>query len=497
MKKILIMLFILLLCSCSSENNERINSIENLNGKNMGCMSGSIFDEIIENKLKDSEVVYFNSRAELIMGVQLNKISGYIADKPVAVVCCKDNNNIKYLDEALANLEYGFCFSKDAEEIKQQFNEFLDNFSNNGTIDRLQKKWISEDCMNQVIEPVELSGENGIIKACTTTDAAPFSFIKNNKFEGYEVELLTLFAKEYGYSLDISDTTFDALLPAVASNKFDVAFNGIFITEERKKSVDFSNPTYQSFAVPVVKNNVSSSFNIFELIINKFYRSFVEEDRYMIIVKGIYITLLITIVSLVVGTIFGFILFLLSRKLGGWFNRIVYILSSIFSGLPVVVILMIFFYVIFAKTSFDGELVSVIGFSLLICFAVYNMLKTGVGAIDKGQYEGAITLGYTDSKAFFKYVFPQALKIVMPSYRNEIVSLIKSSSIVGYITVEDLTRASDIIRSRTYDAFFPLVITAILYFVISILMTIFVDILQKKFLPSEKTKEEILKKVEK
>ena len=431
------------------------------------------------------------------MGVQLNKISGYIADKPVAIVCCKENNNIKYLDEALDNVEYGFCFSEDAEAIKQQFNEFLNNISNNGTIDRLQNKWISEDCMNQEIDPIELSGENGTIKACTTPDAAPFSFIKNNKFEGYEVELLTLFAKEYGYDLEVSVTSFDALLSAVASNKFDIAFNGIFITEERKKSEDFSNPTYKSFAVPVVKNNSSSSINIFESIINKFYRSFIEEDRYMIILKGIQITLLITIVSLVIGTILGFIFFLLSRRLGKWFNRMIGIFSSIFSGLPIVVILMIFFYVLFAKTSFNGELVSIIGFSLLICFAVFNMLKTGVGAIDKGQYEGAIALGYTDTKAFFKFVLPQALKIVMPSYRNEIVSLIKSSSIVGYITVEDLTKASDIIRSRTYDAFFPLIITSILYFIMSILLTKIVDVLQKRFLPSKKSKEEILKKIEK
>lgn len=497
MKKIVTLLFILFLCSCSVNSNENINSIEDLNGKNMGCMSGSIFDKTIEEKLEKSKVVYFNSRSELIMGVQLNKISGYISDKPVAIVCCNENDNIKYLDEPLDSVEYGFCFSEDAEGIKKQFNEFLNKMIDDGSLIKLQDKWISEDCMDQEIGLIELDGENGTIKACTTPDAAPFSFIKNNKHEGYEVELLTLFAKEYGYNLDISDTSFDALISAVASNKFDIAFNGIFITEERKKSVDFSDITYKSSVVPIVRNDFSNSSNLFETIKEKIYKTFVDEDRYMIILKGMRITLLITVASLLLGTILGFAFFLLSRRLGSWFAKIISFFSSIFSGLPIVVILMIFFYVVFADTSFSGELVSIIGFSLLICFAVYKMLKTGVGAIDKGQYEGAIALGYTDTKAFFKFVLPQALKIIMPSYQREIVTLIKSSSIVGYITVEDLTRASDIIRSRTYDAFFPLVITAVLYFVISILLTKIIDVLQKRFLPSEKNKEEILKKFDK
>ena len=101
--------------------------------------------------------------------------------------------------------------------------------------------------------------------------------------------------------------------------------------------------------------------------------------------------------------------------------------------------------------------------------------------------------GYTENKTLFKFILPQALRIVMPTYNSEVVSLVKSSSIVGYITVQDITRVSDMIRSRTYDAFFPLIVTAIIYFVLSHNLNKLINYLQKRFLPSEKSKEEILR----
>ena len=112
---------------------------------------------------------------------------------------------------------------------------------------------------------------------------------------------------------------------------------------------------------------------------------------------------------------------------------------------------------------------------------VYDMLKTGVSAIDNGQYEGALALGYTDTQAFTRIIVPQAIRIILPSYRKEIVTLIKATAIVGYVTVQDLTRVSDIIRSRTYDAFFPLIVTAVIYFLLAAILTKLADTLIAKF----------------
>lgn len=468
---------------------------EELNGKTFGCMNGSIYDRTIESEFKDAEIVYFNSRAELLLGLKQGKIEAYLADEPVAIIQAVENNDIGYFDAKSDNIEYGICFSSDSKNIKNEFNKFLKEASNNGTLDLLQKKWFSEDGINQHVQEVKLTGEKGTIRACTTPDAAPFSFYKNNKYEGYEVDLVTEFAKRYGYELQIEGTSFDALLSSITSNKFDLAFNGIYITDERKNSVDFSDSVYASHPVVVVRKGVEKNTNIINKIKEKIYKTFIEEERYKLILDGIGVTLLITGLSLIFGTLLGFVIYLLSLKLGTVFKKIADVTAYIISGLPVVVLLMILFYIIFSKSSLSGTAISIVGFTLIEGFSVYGMLKTGVGAIDIGQFEGAYALGYTENQTLFKFIFPQAFRIIMPSYRGEIVSLIKSSSVVGYVTVQDLTRVSDIIRSRTYDAFFPLIVTAIIYFVLAWILTKVADILQKKFLSNKKTKEEILKSV--
>ena len=481
----------------SELNNEKeYTSVSELDGQKLGCMSGSIFDLTIKENFKNSDVVYFNSRAELLMGLKQGKVEGYLADRPTALVFSHDNDDIKVLDENIQDCEYGLCFSKKATKLKAEFNDYLKEIEKEGYLQELQDKWFVVDGIDKEIEDIELTGENGTIKACTTPDAAPFSFYKENKYQGYEVELVMDFARRYGYGLEIEGTSFDALISSVASNKFDMAFNGVYITEERAKSVDFSDPDYVSYAVAIVRNNSSSSnVNFIDSIKNKLYRTFIEEERYKLIIDGILTTLLITAVSLLFGTIIGFVCFLLARKFKGVVKKVIDAIAYIIAGLPVVVILMILFYIIFAKSSLSGVAISIVGFSIIVGLSIYGMLKTGVDAIDIGQYEGALALGYTDSESLFKFILPQAFRIIMPSYRNEIISLIKSSSIVGYVTVQDLTRVSDIIRSRTYDAFFPLIVTAVIYFILAWLLTKVANYLQKRFLSNEKTKEEILKNV--
>lgn len=469
-------------------------SISQLNDLRIGCMSGSIFDQTIRDNFNYHDVIYFNSRAELIMGLKQNKIDTYLADEPVASIVCYENEDLGYIKERIDTSIYGICFSKKATNIRLEFNEYLKKITDNGFKKELEDKWFCEDAINKTVEDIALTGENGVINCCTTPDAAPFSFFKNNKYEGYEVELVNNFAKEYGYSLNISSTSFDALISSVASNKFDVAFNGVYITPEREKSINFSDPIYQADVVAVVRNDVNISKNFIDILKDKIYSTFIEEDRYKLIIDGIGVTLLITFSAILLGTLFGFIVYFCSRKIS-FSSKIFDAISYIVAGLPVVVLLMILFYVIFAKSTISGTVISIIGFTLIFGCSVYSMLKTGVGAIDKGQFEAALALGYTNNQTLFKFIFPQAFRIIMPTYRSEIVSLIKSSSIVGYVTVQDITRVSDIIRSRTYDAFFPLIVTAIIYFILAWVLTKLANYLQKRFLPNNKTKEEILRSV--
>lgn len=161
--------------------------------------------------------------------------------------------------------------------------------------------------------------------------------------------------------------------------------------------------------------------------------------------------------------------------------------------MPTVLLLMILYYIVFGSTRLSGLWVSVVGFTLMFAIAMIEMLRVGYNAVGKGQFEASTALGYSDSQSFFRILLPQAAQHFLPLYRNEVVTLIKETSVVGYIAVLDLTKISDLIRSRTYEAFFPLILTAIIYFVIAALMTKVVKVIEKRINPRRRSQEKILK----
>jgi len=138
----------------------------------------------------------------------------------------------------------------------------------------------------------------------------------------------------------------------------------------------------------------------------------------------------------------------------------------------VFVLLMLIFYVVFASVNIDAAVVAVIAFGMNFAAYVSEMFRTSILSIDKGQKEAGIAGGFTALQTFAHIIMPQAIRQVLPVYKGEFISMVKMTSVVGYIAVQDLTKASDIIRSRTFDAFFPLVMVAVLYFIISWLLAL-------------------------
>jgi polar amino acid transport system substrate-binding protein len=156
-------------------------------------------------------------------------------------------------------------------------------------------------------------------------------------------------------------------------------------------------------------------------------------------------------------------------------NKITANVTSLFidliRGTPVLVFLMITFYVIFASVNIDPVIVAVIAFGINFGAYVSEMFRSAIGSIDPGQHEAGIASGFTKTQTFIHIILPQALQRVLPVYKGEFISLLKMTSIVGYIAVQDLTKASDIIRSRTFDAFFPLIMAAVIYIALAALLT--------------------------
>ena len=298
---------------------------------------------------------------------------------------------------------------------------------------------------------------------------------------------------------DRRTVSFDGILPSIQAGKADFSAAGITITEERAESVYFSDPYYEGgtmFAVLKTEQLAAGGTSILGGIRNSFNKTFIREDRWKLFLQGILNTLLITVLSMLCGTALGFLVFMLCRKGGRMANGITRFTMWLVQGMPVVVLLMILFYIVFSRAAISGLLVSVIGFTLTFGAAVIDLLKMGVGAVDPGQYEAASAMGYTDRRAFFLIVLPQALPHVLPAYKGEVAELIKATSIVGYITVLDLTKMGDIVRSRTYEAFFPLITVTIIYFLLEGLFGRLISRIEVRLDPKKRKQEKILKGVQ-
>ena len=219
---------------------------------------------------------------------------------------------------------------------------------------------------------------------------------------------------------------------------------------------------------------------------DSFINNLIAEQRYRMILDGLQITLIITFCSAILGTLLGGLVCWMRMSRRQWLQKVAKVYIDIMRGTPVLVVLMLMYYVIMAPMEATGIVVAIVTFGMNAAAYIGEMLRSGIEGIDKGQTEAGLALGYTPRQTFFKIVLPQVVKAVMPVYEGEIISLLKGTSIVGYIAVADMTRASDLIRSRTFDAFFPLIITAIIYFfmawLIGRLLTALVNKQRKKAL---------------
>ena len=200
---------------------------------------------------------------------------------------------------------------------------------------------------------------------------------------------------------------------------------------------------------------------------DSFYTNLIAEDRYRMILDGLQVTLIITFCAAILGTLLGGLVCWMRMSRRSWLQKVAKVYVDIMRGTPVLVLLMLMYYVVMAPLEATGIVVAIVTFSMNMAAYVSEMLRTSIQGIDRGQTEAGLALGYTRRQTFIRIVLPQVVKSVMPVYQGEVVSLLKGTSIVGYIAVADMTRASDLIRSRTFDAFFPIIVTAIIYFIMA------------------------------
>ena len=243
--------------------------------------------------------------------------------------------------------------------------------------------------------------------------------------------------------------------------------------------------------------------NFFAEFSDRFYLNFIDGEKWRYITEGLQTTLTVTFFSVIIGVVLGFIIALIratydrtGKKMFRWdgfgdfvlwfFNLISKLYLTIIRGTPVVVQLLIIYFVIFAAVDIDKVVVAVIAFGINSAAYVAEIFRGGIMSIDIGQMEAGRSLGFSYWQTMWHIILPQAFKTVLPTLGNEFIVLLKETSVAGYIALQDLTKGGDIIRSRTYDAFFPLIAVAIIYLIMVMIFTKLVSMLERRLQQSER-----------
>jgi polar amino acid transport system substrate-binding protein len=449
-------------------------------------IEGTIFDAMVKERFPEAQRIYLNTSSDMIAALQSGKIDCFLQNEVSVKEMEETVLGLSYLEEPFSIEHYGMIFPKGTTGLLEEFNEQIALLWEDGTIEALRAKWMDGPDEGKVMEEIVLDGTRGILRMATDDAKLPFSYRDANGYAGYDIELASIIAQRLGYQLDISGMTFGGLVPAISSGTYNLASAGITYTDERAEAVLFSDAIHYGNSVCALYNSPTEGSGLWQAFVTGFTNTFVVEDRWHLITDGLLVTLQITVLSVVCGTVLGFLLYFLGRSRFRIARIFVSVLSRIMDGLPEVVILLVSAYIIFRSLAIPGVWVATIAFSVLFAVGVAQTLRVGVDSVDAGQVEAARALGFENRSVFTLIVFPQAARSVMAVYVGQVIKLLKGTAIVGYIAVDDLTRASDIIRSRTFDAFFPLLSTALVYFILSALLVLLLRFVQKRLDPQRR-----------
>ena len=228
-----------------------------------------------------------------------------------------------------------------------------------------------------------------------------------------------------------------------------------------------------------------------DAFIQKLYDTFIYDDRWKYLTNGLCTTLIITVFAVIIGMLLGFLVAIVrathdrTGKLRV-LNFFVKIYLTVIRGTPVMVQLLIIYYIIFASVRVDKTFVGILAFGINSGAYVAEIVRSGIMSIDPGQFEAGASLGLNYPKTMLYIIMPQAFKNILPALANECIVLLKETSVAGYIALEDLTKGGDIIRSVTYEAFLPLIAVALIYLVIVVGLSSLVGKLERRLKKSDR-----------
>ncbi|MGN0348717.1 MAG: ABC transporter substrate-binding protein/permease [Roseburia sp.] len=471
-----------------------IASADDLPGKRIGVQLGTTGDIYVSDYEGDEAgtvIERYNKGADAVQALKQGKIDCVVIDAQPAMKFVEQNPGIQILEEEFTLEDYAFVVAKGNSKLLDAVNQALTELREEGVLDDIKRNYVGEESEvgNYPYTKKEIERPNGTLTVGTNAEFPPYEYYENGTITGMDIDMMQAVSDKLGMELKIEDMAFDSIISAVSTGKVDIGAAGFTVTEDRKKNVDFTDIYTTSMQVIIVADadaaETQTSFS------EKLYDNFVKDNRYQYLLKGLGNTLIITIFAVIIGIALGFCIAIIRTGYDrngshSILNAICNLYLTVVRGTPVMIQLLIIYYVIFQSINTGKLLVAVIAFGLNSAAYVAEIVRSGIMAVEIGQFEAGRSLGLNYKQTMRSIVLPQAVKNILPALGNEFIVLLKETSISGYIGLMDLTKGGDIIRSLTYEAFLPLIMVALVYLVIVMGLSKAVNLLERKLRANER-----------
>ena len=460
-----------LACTACTAVGERVSieSEEDFAGHRIGTLTGTIY-EIQLNERTDLEASIYGSLADGANALKTGKIDALIADE-----CAFSASELRRLGMRKAftlQTAYptAFAFRKGDSTLVNAYHDFFRELQASGEYDRMLAYWFGPDDPDPTAYPVvEAYTEGEPFRYANTETQPPLAFFADGQWRGMEIELCQRFAAYLKRPCEIRFFEMSSRLLNLQMGKADMVGGCIFVTDERSMQVDFSDPYYHMRPGCFVLDNeaLAGPGGIYSKTRSAVKQNFLVERRWRMITDGLRTTLQLTLWSILIGSLLGVLLCWMAMSRCKPLQAFAKGYDAFMNGIPPLVLLLVLFYVVLARSGLDAKAVAIAALALNFASSAAGVFKTAVESVPCGQTEASLALGFNKFQTFMNIVLPQAVRNGLPLFEAECISLLKGTAIVGYIAVIDITRASDLVRARTFDAVMPLLTVTVLYFVLA------------------------------
>ncbi len=439
-----------------------------LEGTTIGTAEGTIDFIELTDGVPSANVLAFPSDPDSMAALAAGKVDYVSLTEPYAILYQRENPGYVRITPSYLDYSASFGISKDNSELRDKINSAIADMRQDGTLDELYDKWVLRG--DYTMDDVPVLEDAPVLTVAVNSANEPQTFVKDGEQMGYDAEVIMRVAYALGMKVEFQTLSFSAIVPAIVAGKIDVAC-GMAATEERREQIDFTDPYLVTGCCLIYRQKDVEPVSFVEKLEGSLTNTFITEGRWKLVTSGLGVTLVISLGSFALASIAGAGLTVASRSKRGWVRALNKLWRKLGSGIPMLVWLMVLYYIVFANADISAMVVAIICFGLVGAGGIAGIYETGLAAVDPGEIEAAHAIGLSRGVTFRRIVAPQAFQRVWSLYAGQFVGFVKQTSIVGYVAIQDLTKASDIIRSRTFDAFFPLIATALVYFAIIALAT--------------------------